>query len=160
MRLTRAWQLPPACRADSPPCPELLPSACPPACLQLSDLPPHGVLANPATGGVLLALQPSSADAEEEAAAQRAAAPAAAPAAGQQGQGGMEDDDDDMSPRSLAAAVARLAAYTSEEPVGEPVGPQHRRQGLPCHVEACDVEACGPTQCAGPQNRLCCGALV
>ncbi len=103
---------------------------CPPTGPQLSDLPPHGVLANPATGGVLLALQPSTADAEEEAAAQRAAAPAAAPASAE---GGRDADmeEDDVSPRSLAAAVARLAAYTSEEPVGEPVGPGLWRQGLP-----------------------------
>lgn len=30
-----------------------------------------------------------------------------------------EDEEDAVSPRTLAAAVARLAAYTSEEPVGE-----------------------------------------
>lgn len=123
--------LPPS---DSPPCP-LCPSmpsmpsvrpALPPAPshLQLSNLPPHGVLVNPATGGVLLALQPSPADAEEEAAAQRAAAPAGGAAAGQRSQGGALEgmEGDDVSPRSLAAAVARLAAYTSEEPAGEALG--------------------------------------
>ena len=30
-----------------------------------------------------------------------------------------EENEGDISPRTLAAAVARLAAYTSEEPVGE-----------------------------------------
>ncbi|KAL4420811.1 hypothetical protein ABPG75_010467 [Micractinium tetrahymenae] len=88
--------------------------------LKVSDLPPHGVLVNPATGGVLLALQPSAASAEEEAAAQRAAAPSAAAAAS----GNDDMEGDDVSPRSLAAAVARLAAYTSEEPVG-PLPHQH-----------------------------------
>lgn len=86
----------------------------------MSDLPPHGVLANPATGGVLLALQASAEGAEDEAAAQRIAAAAAA----QPGHAAGGDDDDDVSPRSLAVAVACLQAYTSDEPAGEvePVG--------------------------------------
>ncbi|PSC70698.1 hypothetical protein C2E20_5843 [Micractinium conductrix] len=82
--------------------------------LKVSDLPPHGVLANPATGGVLLALQASAEGAEDEAAAQRIAAAAAA----QPGHAAGGDDDDDVSPRSLAVAVACLQAYTSDEPAG------------------------------------------
>lgn len=85
----------------------------------MSDLPPHGVLVNPATGAVLLALQPSAASVEEEAAAQRAAAAAAgARPAGGGGDAMEEGEEGDVSPRTLQAAVARLAAYTSEEPVG------------------------------------------
>jgi hypothetical protein len=33
-----------------------------------------------------------------------------------------EETEGDVSPRTLAAAVARLAAYTSAEPVGESLG--------------------------------------
>lgn len=78
------------------------------------------MLVNPATGGVLLALQPPSGGAsEDEAAAQRAAAEAAGSSSGAGPMAGDGDDDDDISPRTLQAAVARLAAFTSEEPVGE-----------------------------------------
>lgn len=88
--------------------------------LRVSDLPPHGVLVSPAACSVLLALQPSSASLEEEATAQRAAAAAAAASgARQQEQEGGGEDAEAVSPRTLQAAVSRLAAYTSEEPVGE-----------------------------------------
>lgn len=88
------------------------------------------MLVNPATGSVLLALQPPSGGAsEDEAAAQRAAAEAA----GSSGAGPMAgdgDDEDDISPRTLQAAVARLAAFTSDEPVGEWLG-------VGCRVVCC-----------------------
>jgi hypothetical protein len=101
-----------ACLAPSGP-PALQVAAVQP--LRVSDMPPHGVLVNPATGGVLLALQPTAAGVEEEAADQRAAAAVAAERpAGR----GSASSDDDVSPRTLQAAVARLAAFTSEEPVG------------------------------------------
>lgn len=114
-----------ACDTDfTPRAPAATRPAIPP---QVSDLPPHGVLVNPPTRAVLLALQPSAGSVEEEAAAQRAAAAAAGmrPAGGGgigTGGGGdamQEGEEDDVSPRTLQAAVARLAAYTSEEPVGE-----------------------------------------
>ncbi|GAB4820252.1 hypothetical protein N2152v2_007298 [Parachlorella kessleri] len=80
--------------------------------LRRSPMSPHGVLANPATGALLLALDPTGDGAEEAtpvAARGAAAQPHAEP---------VDDSGDPVSPRTLQAAAARLAQYTSEEPVG------------------------------------------
>lgn len=92
--------------------------------LQSATLPPYAAMCNPATGGVLLALDP----AEDEAGA--AAAETVNFATHAAGEGiarfpgstafprELEEKEDDVSPRTLQAAVERLAHLTSEEVSG------------------------------------------
>lgn len=80
--------------------------------LRCSALPPHGAAANPALVSVLVAVDPDGGnEPQQESVAQRAA-----------GRAVVDDDSGDVSPRTLQAAVARLAQFTSDQPAGEPPG--------------------------------------
>eukprot|EP00887_Chlorella_sp_A99_P007189 scaffold2.g7189.t1 len=82
--------------------------------LRRSRLPPHGAAVDPACASLLLVLDPEGGGAPgepDEAAAQRAAGGAGRAAPGEGG------DSGDVSPRTLQAAAARLAQFTSDQPV-------------------------------------------
>ncbi|GAX75438.1 hypothetical protein CEUSTIGMA_g2882.t1 [Chlamydomonas eustigma] len=94
--------------------------------LRHSSMPPHFTICNPQQDSVLMGLDPGSCNEED----------ARNTAEGNQvihinchkddaGPGNNDDDDSDIDPRTLQEAAARLAKYTSEEPMESNPPHQH-----------------------------------